>query len=296
MPSRWTGHLCALATMLVWGSTYVATKVLLEQMTPLWIMSCRFLVAAVVLTLLRPRWEGIHLKQEARCALLACFGCTLYFLCENTALSYTLASNVSILVAAAPMLTALLARLFIRGTRLGRRMWLGFLAAFGGVILVVFNGAVVLKLNPLGDAISLGAALMWAIYGILLARYAGDMHPITLTARMNVYAFLMTLPLALAVDKPMDFSVLLHGSMAFCLLYLGVVGSGLCYVMWSVASRALGPVTTNNYIYTGPFITLLTASVTLGEPMTLMAVAGAALIILGVVVSNGGGKPAQDAS
>ena len=164
-----TGWLCAAFTITVWGSTFISSKKLLGLYSPAQIMLTRFLLAYCALWLLRPRRLPLTRKRELGFLLLGLFGCSLYFYTENTALTYTLASNVSIIVAAAPILTAVLAHFageerFRRGT-----LW-GFLVAFTGVVLVVCNGTFVLKLNPRGDFLALGAAACWAVYSFLMRK------------------------------------------------------------------------------------------------------------------------------
>lgn len=102
-------HVLAIFTIIIWGTTFIASKVLLEVYSPLQIMLMRFVIAYIVLFVLKPKVMKLSLKEEINCLLLGLFGCTIYFLMENYALTYTLASNVSIIIAAAPILTAILA-------------------------------------------------------------------------------------------------------------------------------------------------------------------------------------------
>jgi len=289
------GHALALGTIVFWGSTFVASKILLEIVTPAQLMCSRFLIAYAVLWALRPRWEKTTLKEELRIFSLGLLGCTLYFLGENNALNFTLAANVSIIVASAPILTAVLAH-FFTGERIGKNTFLGFLLAFFGVALVVFNGAVVLKLNPVGDLLSLSAALCWALYSVGITPLLNKMNPIALTRKMMLYGFLTTLPVALLQGGEFPLSFMLTGKYLLSLLFLGVVGSGVCYVTWNMAMSRIGIVLANNYIYINPFVTLVTAAVFLGEPISLMGVAGAVLIIGGVAVSSKKPKGAQKAA
>ena len=124
---RAVGHALALFTIIVWGSTFISSKTLLSELTPVQIMISRFVIAYAVLWLLHPKWEKTSLKDEALFAAMGVFGCTLYFIAENYALKFTLASNVSIIVAGAPILTAVLAHFFTKGEKLNRNALLGFL-------------------------------------------------------------------------------------------------------------------------------------------------------------------------
>lgn len=281
-----TGHIYALITVIVWGSTFITTKMLLSDFTPVQIMLCRFAIAYVVLWLIRPKFEKTKPKDELLFLIMSVFGCTVYFITENTALEYTLASNVSIIVSSAPIITAILAHFFIKGEKFTKNTALGFIVAFAGVILVVFNGQFVLKLNPAGDMLSLGAAVSWAVYSVVLKTCVDRFDSVMLTRKLMFYGFITAFPIALIQGDAMHFESFKKPDMLFCILFLGVIGSGICYVLWNKAVLRLGVVTTNNYIYINPFITLVTGGIFLKEPITVMGVIGAVLIVLGVVLSS----------
>ena len=265
------GHLIALATICVWGSTFIFSKTLLSVFTPLQIMLMRFLVAYAVLWCMYPRTEKTTAKDNLGMFFMSLFADTAYLLCENNALRYTLASNVSILVASAPIWTAVLAHFFTKGNRLRRNTVYGSLIALVGVALVVFNGTVVLKFNPLGDMLSIAAAIFWALYSVMMTRYVLRFSSFFLMRRMTFFAILTTLPLA-------------DPQKLFCIAFLGILGSGISYTTWNMATRRLGIVKVNTYIYVNPFVTLITGALFLHEPITLMSVIGALLIICGVII------------
>ena len=236
---------------------------------------------------LNPKPLFISFKEEIRFFLLGLSGCTVYFLTENSALKYTYAANVSIILSAAPIHTALLAHLFLKGQeRVGKHNVIGFLVAFAGIVMVVFNGTVVLQSNPLGDLLTLGSALSWAIYSILVGPALERYDSIRVTRRLILWGLITSLPVAVAEGHAFSLAPLADGTLLFCILFLGVLGSGVCYVTWNVATRRLGVVITNNYIYVSPFVTMLTAAIVLNEQVTLMGVIGAVLIIFGVVFSD----------
>ena len=280
-----TGWLFAAFTITVWGSTFISSKKLLGLYSPSQIMVTRFFLAYCALWLLRPRKLALTRKQELGFLLLGLFGCSLYFYTENTALTYTLASNVSIIVAAAPIFTAILAH-FAGEERFRRNTLWGFLVAFTGVVLVVCNGTFVLKLNPRGDLLALGAAARWAVYSVLVRKLGQGVDPILVTRRTLFWGILTALPMVLLEGKPYPTAPLLTPVIAGNFLFLGLVGSGLCYVLWNKAFRLLGVVATNNFIYLTPFVTIVTARLFLDEPISALALLGAVLITIGVVASQ----------
>lgn len=222
---------------------------------------------------------------ELRFVLLGIFGCSLYFYTENTALSYTLAANVSIIVAAAPIFTAVAAHL-AGEERLSSGTLLGFLTAFTGVILVVCNGTFVLRLDPLGDFLALAAAGCWAVYSVLLKRCASSYDPILVTRRTLFWGAITAVPFVAAEGAPFSLEPLASLPLAGCLVFLGLMGSALCYVLWNHAIRILGVVAANNFIYLIPFVTIVTARIFLGEAISPLAILGAVLITGGVVMAQ----------
>lgn len=281
------GHVIALLTITVWGTTFVATKTLLEHYDALQVMLMRFFIAWAVLWALTRRWEKIRcIRDELGIFALSLSGVTLYYFFENTALSFTQASNVSIILAAAPIFTAILAHLFTGDEKLKARTWAGFAIAIAGVALVVFNGTYVLKLNPLGDALSILAALSWAVYSVLLKKYVQIYDNMILTRKMAFYSLLVTAPIAIAKTGFPPLAPLKHAENLFCILFLGVLGSAVCYVTWNVAIKRIGVVNTNNYIYLNPFVTMVAAALVLHEKITGAGIVGAVLIVGGILVSE----------
>lgn len=283
MRDRRIGWALALSTVTVWSSGFIASKGLLALYTPPQIMICRFLLAYVFLWILRPARLSLDRRQEAGVLLLGLTGCSLYFLLENSALSYTLASNVSILVTAAPVLTMVLAHA-AGEERLRKGALLASLTAFAGVALVVSNGRFVLRLDPRGDALALGAAVSWAVYTVLLRRLGSGLDPILVTRRTLFWGLVTALPLVLVQGRP--FPLPPTAAVVGRFLFLGLLGSGLCFVLWARTIQILGPVAANGFVYLEPFLTIVMARIFLGEPISPLAVLGAVLIILGVMAAQ----------
>lgn len=169
-------HVVAILTSAVWGTTFVSSKLLLEEgMTPAEIMFLRFAMAYVcMIPFIKGKLFCNNWRDEALMMLLGISGGSLYFLLENSALLYTQASNVAIIIAATPLLTTLAVHLISHQEKVSKRLYGYSLLSLSGVALVVFNGEFILKLNPLGDILTLGAALMWVIYSIVVVKWKSD--------------------------------------------------------------------------------------------------------------------------
>ena len=280
----WLGHLFALFSVTIWGTSFIVSKNVMAYISPVQLMLLRFILAYITLWVLHPKWH-FKWRDEAWFLLLALLANTLYFLAENTALTLTQASNVSILVSTAPILSALLIRLFRQNERLSRYQTLGYAIAFIGVVFVVLNGVFVLQLRPAGDLLALSAALLWAIYGILARRALEKFNSFLITRKLMFYGILTSIPL-LAENKPLELAPLITPGNVVSLLYLGIVCSAMCYLMWNRAIRQIGTLKTNIYMYAVPMVTMLAGTVFLYEAVTGMGAIGIVLVIGGMVLSN----------
>ena len=287
------GHVYAIFTILVWGSCFVLTKQMLTAYTAIQIIPLRMGLAYITLWALRPKTLKLPWKDELMFILISVTGGSFYFFLQNTALTYTFAANVSIIIALSPILTVILAQLFSRnGERLGKFVYIGAVIAIAGVVLVVLNGALVLKLSPVGDLLAFLAAASWACYSVLIKRLSGRVDSTLLARRVILYGAVTSVPLLAARGElSIDFTPLAQPKPLFCILFLAVLGSAVCFAVWNVVIDRLGVVHANNYIYLQPFITIVASHFLLGEPMSWTAIVGALLIIGGVIISGRQKRP-----
>ena len=192
-------HLVAVVVVGIWGLTFISTKLLIGQgMSPHEIFLLRFLVAYAGIWFLAPRRLRADSWQDELWLLLGgVTGGSFYFLTENTALEYTLATNVAFLVCTTPLLTTLLSLALYKNVKATRGLIGGSLVALAGVALVVCNGHFVLRLSPVGDLLSLLASLSWAVYSLVMRRMA-DRYDVTfITRKIFFYGVLTILPVFL---------------------------------------------------------------------------------------------------
>lgn len=287
----WIWHGVAMACVGVWGTTFVSTKVLINHgLDPLTIFLMRFLIAYLCLWIFAPRrLFADSWRDELLCALLGLSGGSVYFLTENQAVAMAPASNVSLLVTTAPVMTLLLLRLFrVIGSLRRWQIW-GATIALAGVACVVANGRFVLQLHPAGDLLALTAAFMWALYSLLLPRMSRRYGGTFLMRKLFFYGVLTALPLL--IFSPLELSEAWKQPVVWGnLLFLGVVASMGCYLAWTAALQHLGTMRATNYIYFNPLVTLLAAAAVLGERITAVAGLGAVLILSGVWMAERGDR------
>jgi len=284
LKTRQKGHLMALFCVLVWGSTFVISKGLMAFLQPLQLMLLRFTLAYIALWLVHPHWY-FKWREEWRFLLMALFANTLYCWAENTALTLTQASNVSILVTTSPLVTALILAVFCK-EKLSLRQTFSFGVAFVGVVLVVFNGAFALHLNPMGDLLALLAAVSWSAYSMLLRRWSESYPSVLITRKLMFYGILTVLPMVIASGKPIDFASLFVPVNFAKLCYLGLLGSATCYMLWSSAVAKIGVLSANMYVNMVPLVTLVVSALVLGEKITFVGFVGIVLIIFGMIFAS----------
>ena len=280
-------HLITALVVIIWGTTFVSTKVLIQHgLGPIEIMFYRFVLAYFCLLMVsHKRLWADNWKDEFMLMLSGLTGGTFYFIAENTALGITQASNVALLVCTTPIFTALLVH-WIFKEPLRRNMIIGSIIALIGVGLVVFSGSVLLQINPLGDFLSIMAALMWAVYCLIL-KPLGKKYPTAfITRKVFLYSVISLLVYFLFAPLQVKTEVLFHPIVTLNLLFLGIVASMLCFIAWNAAVKVLGPSRTANYIYVQPFSTLVLSSIILSEIITLASMIGALCIIGGVYLAE----------
>lgn len=282
------GHIAALFTVIVWGTTFISTKILLLDFTPLEILFFRFILGFLVLCLVKPeRLKTKGLEEEKYFIGAGLCGITLYFLLENIALLYTYASNVCLILAFVPFLTALAAKYLLQEDTLYPGFFVGFVCALIGVGLIILNGSVILKLNPIGDILAFLAGVVWALYSVLLRKISTfNYNTVLCTRNIFGYGLIMMLPALLFMDFQWGFYRLDDHANLFNLLYLGIGASALCFGTWSWSVNVLGPVKTSMYIYISPIVTIITSALILDEKITWLACVGTAFILLGLVISG----------
>ena len=273
---RLAGHLAALFTIIIWGTTFVSTKVLLVDFRPLEILFFRFVMGFAALFLVCPhRMKGVGRRQELTFAMAGLSGICLYYLLENIALTYTMASNVGVIISVAPFFTAILSRLFLKSEgKLRANFFIGFVVAMAGIALISFNGFR-MELNPAGDVLAVLAAFVWACLHEHLAT-AARVHNFTAFGKIVYHE--------MGLERFADLTHLRS------ILYLGLGASALCFVTWNLAVKVLGAVKASVYIYMVPVITVVTSVLVLKEPMTWVSIMGTVMAVAGLFLSEYNGK------
>ena len=285
---RALAHILALFTSVVWGTTFVSTRILITNgLSPHGIMFVRFIIGYIMLCILsKGRIKVKSLKEEFLFFLAGLCGMTLYQLFENVALSYTQASNVSVLISIAPLLTGILASSLLK-EKLTKSFLLGFIISISGIFIIGINDSFVLKISPKGDLLAILGAVVWGFYSIITkALGTRGYNIISVTRRIFFYGMVITALIMPALGFDITLSYFTTPKFLFNLMYLGLIASAICFVTWNYAIKTLGATQSSVYIYLNPLITILFSVVFLNEHITPYMIAGTVLIVMGLLISE----------
>ena len=248
-------HAMAMYNVIVWGTTFISTKVLLESLEPLEILIYRFVIGYAALWCLKPtflRWQG--LKKEFAYFIAGLFGVTIYFLGENISLTMTYAGNVSIIVSTAPLFTAICACLMTKTERPTKFFWGGFVLAIVGIALINVGVTQIDAAHIKGDLLALSAAAVWGIYCVVLNEHIGEGVPVIVrTRRIFFYGLLTMIPCVFLMDAKFHLDQLLEPVNAGNIAFLSVLATAGAYVTWNYAVAHLGVMKSAPEIFSWPF-------------------------------------------
>ncbi|MCS7182815.1 MAG: DMT family transporter [Thermoanaerobaculum sp.] len=275
--------------ILVWGANYTVIKSAFRLMTPLAFNAARFVLATVTV-LLVVTWSGQNLRLSRRdrgqAVVAGLLANTLYQLLFTEGLARTTVGNGALIQATMPMQVAVISHLLKR-ERLPLRGWAGVLVATLGLgMLLTLRQAFQWEVRYLlGDALMLGAAFTWACYTV----YVGQLLRRVAAAQVTAVGFLAGTPVLVVIALPQllqqnwkDLPWQAWGAVAFS----GVLAIGLGYFVWNYALRKLGSTRTAVYSNATPVVAAVVAWLTLGERPSLGQLAGAVLVLFGVVITR----------
>ena len=311
MSSTMKGHLAAIFTTIVWAMTYISTKVVLRYFSVMDVTFFRIIIAYVSLALfsLIPQKNtapgntarsgqdtlsgntssGISsfIRREIPFFCAGFFGITAYFLFQNIGMSYTTATNSSIILNTVPLFTALLAWIFLKDrTGIHPLFFLGFVMAMAGIAIISLqDGEAGLHLR--GDFLILMASVTWGLYTLFTPKINSHGYSsIRVTRRLYFWGLILMIPAMVVFRFRPDLKALLQPGVLPHLLFLGVIASAVCFVTWNYAIRQLGGVKTNLYVYLQPVVTVAGSALILHEKITPPLLLGIVLSLAGVMLSG----------
>jgi drug/metabolite transporter (DMT)-like permease len=282
-----------LALSAIWGSSYLFIAFGTESLPPITLVTLRLLIGALALQAVL-RWRGVALPRSPETlAALAFMGLTnnivpftLITWAESSGPQQVSSGLTAVLIAAVPIFTVILAHFALRDE--------SFTVLKGLGVLIGFVGVPVLMSPQLGDASGqqaligalavIAAALSYAVAAIFSRRVLSGVPPLVIGAVQMTWSVLVLVPLALLVERP-DLQTVTFKAW-FAVAWLGVLGSGIAYILYFGLIRNIGATRATMVTYLSPIVAVVLGALFNHEEIGWTLVAGMALIIGGAVIVN----------
>lgn len=280
-----------LFAVVVWGASFVATRMALQAVHPFALIGVRLWMGAGLLALLLAARRERLLPQRTDLPACVFLGVVLsaHLLVQAFGLEYTSAINTGWIIGFIPVTIALGATL-LRQQRLSGLGWLGVAVGTGGVLVVTLKSPPNFAQARIGDLLQLTSCLTWTVYTLAAT------GPNQRNGVLRVTTFGMAVAAAIgtvaALFTPWRAGPLTGGAV-LAIVFLGVICSGAAYYLWFAAQRDYGPAHVGALLYIEPFVGLIVAASLLHEPVTINALVGGVCVLGGVwLVARGAVKPA----
>jgi drug/metabolite transporter (DMT)-like permease len=285
----------ALAAVILWGFSFIATKTVIRELHPFTLLVLRFGIGALFLfsvQVYRDRGflKAIRFRDWMSIFALAAVGVVAVTGLQAYGLLYTTAINTGWIIAINPILITIAARFFLgESITLGKIS--GIVLGFFGIFLIISKGhfsiGVFGSVSSLGDLLAFGSAIAWTIYTICGRRFLSRFSPLCSVTAITMVGWGIMFPLSLVLG---GWAPVLHlsGEAWAGIVFLGIFCSGLGYLFWYAALEKKDSILVGMYLYIEPFATLTAAILVLGEEVKWITLAGGGLTLAGVYLATSG--------
>jgi len=277
-----------ILAVIFWGASFIATKVALEELNPETIISLRLILASILLVvsaIAAKKKFDINLKNHGSIFLLACIA-VFHLWIQVTGLKYTTAANTGWIIGTAPIFMAIFAAIFFR-EKISLLQSGGIIIAMFGLLLLVGKGdfANIDLIKNKGDLLVLGSAFTWGVYSTVNKKISLSYSPLMTI----LYLFLMMTVIIVPFNlNTAAISSVVHLSLIgwISILFLGLLCSGVAYVIWAYSLRDMESAKVGAFLYFEPFVTVTAAWIFLHESITLPMLLSGIIITAGVILVN----------
>ncbi len=286
--SRYLGHFCLLITVIIWGASFVATKIALEHLTPVELMALRLLIGlpAMILVLALRRIKPTFKPGAWKALALGSAVIAVHWFIQFTGINHTTATNTGWLIAITPLVMVVASALFLK-ERLRRFLWLGVVVASIGVVLLISRGEFTSLswLTSIGDWLVFASAHTWVIYTIITRDLLRTHSPLLITATVFTPMAVLTLGYV-ALTSDMQHLISMPSEVLIALLYLAILGTAIAHWFWQEGVSRLGAARAGTFLYIEPLATTAVAVPMLNEFFGISTAIGGGLVLLGVYLAE----------
>ena len=285
--SRTLPYLKVLFAVIVWGASFIATKIALVDISPIMVVWLRFSIGIIILGMavaIRRQFSLPSRSEWLYFALLGFLGITFHQWLQSNGLQTSEAGTTAWIVSTTPVFMALFGWIVLK-ERLNSLKITGIFLAFTGVLLVVSKGDLtsvsIGKFGAPGDKLILVSAVNWAVFSVLSRRGLKTYPAGLMMFYVMTLGWLFTSILLFTETSLIEASNLSVNGW-FGIAFLGIFCSGLAYIAWYDALQSLSSAQTGVFLYIEPLVAVVVAFFILGEPITLASLAGGGVILFGV--------------
>lgn len=277
-----------LLAVIFWGASFIATKIALNELSPLMIIFCRLILGIILLTsfaIITKRDFSINLKNHGWIFILALIA-SFHLWIQVTGLQYTTASNTGWIIGVTPVFMALLA-LIIFKEKLLQLQVSGIIISFAGLLLLISRGKIenVGLLSHKGDFMVLASSFTWSVYSMMNKKITINYSPVMTILFLFILMTAIISPFTLTganIHAVINLSVKGWGAV----LFLGIFCSGIAYVFWAQSLKTMNATSVGAFLYLEPFVTVFVAWLLLSEIITSLMILSGLIIMFGVVLVN----------
>ena len=277
-----------LTAVVVWGVSFIATKIALDELAPLSIIFLRLILASVLLAVLalysNKKFE-MNWKNHGGIFILALIA-SFHLWIQVTGMQYTTAANTGWIIGTAPIFMAMVGFVAFKESLSPIRIF-GILLAFFGLLLLISKGDLssIDFLSNKGDFLILASAFTWSIYSAVNKKISLSYSPLLTILFLFLMMAVIISPFTINEHSIQSVSNL-SAKGWFLILFLGIFCSGVGYVLWAQALKEMDSVTVGAFLYFEPFVTVFAAWIFLSEEITFVMVLSGLIITLGVLLVN----------
>lgn len=281
-------YLQLLLAIIFWGTSFVATKTLLDEIKPVTIIVLRLILASILLTSIavytRKKFN-INLKSHGWIFILALVA-VFHLWIQVTGLQFTTASNTGWIIGASPVFMAILGFIFYK-EKISILQIAGIIIALAGLLLLIGKGEITKMsfIQSKGDLLVLGSAFTWGVYSMVNKKISLTYSPLLTILYLFLMMAIMIIPFNLN-SEVINSIINLSSTGWISVLFLGIFCSGVAYVIWAQALRDMESAKVGAFLYFEPLFTVIAAWFFLQEEITFLMIFSGLLITAGVFIVN----------
>ena len=281
-------YLLILLAVIFWGASFVATKILLEEIKPITIIILRLIIATILLlsiAIFTKRNFSLNLKSHSWIFILAIIA-VFHLWIQVTGLQFTTAANTGWIIGTAPIFMAIMGLIFFE-EKITLLSFAGIVLSVFGLLMLIGKGDIA-NIGPIenkGDLLVLGSAFTWGVYSMINKKISLTYSPLMTILYLFLMMAIIIIPLNLN-QAAISSVIKLSAKGWLMVLFLGLFCSGLSYVIWAQALRDMESAKVGAFLYLEPLVTVIAAWFFLREEITFLMIISGLLITIGVIIVN----------